>query len=32
VLELLRIVDALKADPRRVFMDIVARKVGRKRS
>ena len=32
VLELLRIVDALKADPRTVFMDIVARKAGRKRS
>jgi transcriptional regulator with XRE-family HTH domain len=32
VLELLRIVDALKADPRKVFMDIVARKTGRKRS
>jgi transcriptional regulator with XRE-family HTH domain len=31
VLELLRIVDALKADPRTVFMDIVARKGGRKR-
>jgi transcriptional regulator with XRE-family HTH domain len=32
VLELLRIVDTLKADPRRVFMDIVARKAGRRRS
>jgi transcriptional regulator with XRE-family HTH domain len=31
VLELLRIVEALKADPRRVFMDIVAGKAGRKR-
>ncbi len=31
VLELLRIADALKADPRKVFMDIVARKAGRKR-
>jgi transcriptional regulator with XRE-family HTH domain len=30
VLELLRIVDALKGDPRTVFMDIVARKAGRK--
>jgi transcriptional regulator with XRE-family HTH domain len=30
VLELLRIVDALKADPRTVFMDIVARKAGRR--
>jgi transcriptional regulator with XRE-family HTH domain len=32
VLELLRIVDALKADPRKVFMDIVSRRAGRKRS
>jgi transcriptional regulator with XRE-family HTH domain len=32
VLELLRIVDALDADPRKVFMDIVARRAGRKRS
>jgi transcriptional regulator with XRE-family HTH domain len=32
VLELLRIVDALNADPRKVFMDIVARRAGRKRS
>ncbi len=31
VLELLRIVDALKGDPRKVFMDIVARRAGRKR-
>jgi len=28
LLELLRIVDALDADPRRVFMDIVGRRAG----
>ena len=32
VLELLRIVDALNADPRKVFMDIVARRAGRTRT
>jgi transcriptional regulator with XRE-family HTH domain len=31
VLELLRIVDALRADPRRVFIEIVARHAGSKR-
>jgi transcriptional regulator with XRE-family HTH domain len=31
VLELLRIVDALKGDPLKVFRDILARKGGRKR-
>jgi transcriptional regulator with XRE-family HTH domain len=32
VLELLRIVEALKADPRKVFMDIIARRAGRTRN
>jgi transcriptional regulator with XRE-family HTH domain len=32
VLELLRIVDALNADPRKVFMDIVTRRAERKRN
>jgi transcriptional regulator with XRE-family HTH domain len=32
VLELLRIVDALGADPRKVFMDIVARRAAQKRT
>jgi transcriptional regulator with XRE-family HTH domain len=31
VLELLRIVEALEADPRKVFIDIVARQAGSKR-